>query len=483
MEVSNLYQVIGKLHYTYSFCANKALFRFFLSFLELFIRHLKPISLFACAGTFISAITIALVLEFGKWLVFSANNEEEQLPNFTEFLTFGGLISATDPVSTLAIFQAKKADPHLFYLVFGESVLNDAVGLVLYQTFAGFVGKNYGLADVSVALVEFVVSFCITFLGSMVCGIVCGMFAAFLLKAIVDMRSTPHLELSFYILIMYLPFLLASIINLSGVVTILFTGISAKRYAEPNLSEETQRNASLLFSTAAHLAEICIFLELGLSLCGILPKFGDNEDENDNFGNDFSGFLIMTMWSMSACLIGRSLNVYPITYFYNNSLQHDATTTNGPISRLRQLLPANKEPTALCLENGELADNINDDDIPDLPPVPVTSDMTQTPVREKDRKIRTNTAHMLWFSGLRGAVAYACAKTFPDHFGNRILFVRTTMVIVLITVFLFGGTTECMLNFLHIDMDIDEDQYIQNEETHEKMSFLRKFGKSMIIII
>eukprot|EP00957_Ditylum_brightwellii_P136882 10438634-Ditylum_brightwellii.AAC.1 len=48
-------------------------------------------------------------------------------PSFAELLTFGGLISATDPVSTLAIFQAKRVDPHLFYLVFGESVLNDAV--------------------------------------------------------------------------------------------------------------------------------------------------------------------------------------------------------------------------------------------------------------------------------------------------------------------------------------------------------------------
>ena len=48
-------------------------------------------------------------------------------PTFTELLTFGALISATDPVSTLAVFQAKRVDPQLFYLVFGESVLNDAV--------------------------------------------------------------------------------------------------------------------------------------------------------------------------------------------------------------------------------------------------------------------------------------------------------------------------------------------------------------------
>jgi sodium/hydrogen exchanger 8 len=39
-----------------------------------------------------------------------------------ECLTFGALISATDPVSTLAVFAELKVDPNLFYLVFGESV-------------------------------------------------------------------------------------------------------------------------------------------------------------------------------------------------------------------------------------------------------------------------------------------------------------------------------------------------------------------------
>jgi NhaP-type Na+/H+ or K+/H+ antiporter len=53
---------------------------------------------------------------------------------FPELAAFGALISATDPVSTLAVFQAKKVDLQLFYLVFGESVVNDAVGLVLFDT-------------------------------------------------------------------------------------------------------------------------------------------------------------------------------------------------------------------------------------------------------------------------------------------------------------------------------------------------------------
>ena len=44
---------------------------------------------------------------------------------------FGSMISAVDPVATLAIFHALDVDPTLNMLVFGESVLNDAVSIVM----------------------------------------------------------------------------------------------------------------------------------------------------------------------------------------------------------------------------------------------------------------------------------------------------------------------------------------------------------------
>ncbi len=48
-----------------------------------------------------------------------------------ESFAFGSMISAVDPVATLAIFQALDIDPILYMLVFGESMLNDAVAIVL----------------------------------------------------------------------------------------------------------------------------------------------------------------------------------------------------------------------------------------------------------------------------------------------------------------------------------------------------------------
>ncbi len=45
-------------------------------------------------------------------------------------LTFGAIVSATDPVAVLAVFESLGANPDLYINVFGESVLNDAVALV-----------------------------------------------------------------------------------------------------------------------------------------------------------------------------------------------------------------------------------------------------------------------------------------------------------------------------------------------------------------
>ena len=52
----------------------------------------------------------------------------------TESFAFGSIVSAVDPVATLAIFQALKVDGQVYMLVFGESMLNDAVSIVLAAT-------------------------------------------------------------------------------------------------------------------------------------------------------------------------------------------------------------------------------------------------------------------------------------------------------------------------------------------------------------
>lgn len=73
-----------------------------------------------------------------------------QMPNlkgsftFLDTLYFGALISSTDPLTILAIFNDLHVDVNLYALVFGESVLNDAVAIVL----SGWVGVDWYLWEV-----------------------------------------------------------------------------------------------------------------------------------------------------------------------------------------------------------------------------------------------------------------------------------------------------------------------------------------------
>ena len=67
---------------------------------------------------------------------------------------------------------------------------------------------------------------------------------------------------------------------------------------------------------------------------------------------------------------------------------------------------------------------------------------------------------MVMFSGLRGAVAFALANIFPDELGHRELFIATTMIIVLLTIFIMGGLTQTALIYLKVPMNVDFGEYV-----------------------
>ncbi|KAL9179696.1 hypothetical protein ACHAXT_008986 [Thalassiosira profunda] len=389
---------------------------------DLFFRHIGPICLYACVGTVICAACVALLLYAARPLFGFA-------PTALELLAFGALISATDPVSTLAVFSAKKVDPHLFYLVFGESVINDAVGLVLFEALVHLIeANNEQPLNVGQEVAQFLLDFVLGFGGSLALGTLFAIGVALFLKR-VDMRNTPLLELSVYVTIMYFSFCVAEICRLSGIVTVLFCGIAAKRYCEPNLSAGTAMKAQMIFRLAAHFAETLIFIELGLSVADLVMSGGA-------FCSAFIGVALL------ACLVGRVVNIYPLTALINLAARRKRPT-------LEMTEDDEVANGAYTLESGEGATSIMKGNDP-------RDDASQ------DSRISLNKAHMLWFSGLRGAVSYALVKTFPNTTGHQTIFVVTTAMIVLLTTFVFGGTTDLMLRVLRIPMDVDEATYMQS---------------------
>jgi hypothetical protein len=65
--------------------------------------------------------------------IWSALGLESLNLTLLECLIFGSTLSATDPVTILAIFNQYKVDPKLYTIIFGESLLNDAVSIVMYE--------------------------------------------------------------------------------------------------------------------------------------------------------------------------------------------------------------------------------------------------------------------------------------------------------------------------------------------------------------
>jgi len=93
-----------------------------------FFRNIGSVMMFSFLGTFIAIIFSSLMFYFmgqaGWSYPFSMKNS----------WLFGSLISATDPVAVLSIFKQMDADENLYAIVFGESIFNDAISIVMYKT-------------------------------------------------------------------------------------------------------------------------------------------------------------------------------------------------------------------------------------------------------------------------------------------------------------------------------------------------------------
>jgi hypothetical protein len=99
-------------------------------------------------------------------------------------------------------------------------------------------------------------------------------------------------------------------------------------------------------------------------------------------------------------------------------------------------------------------------------------------VARKKNKIPFKHQLMLWFAGLRGAMAFALVLNLPIPSGRVML--TTTLVMCIFTVIFFGGLSGKMLQLLDIDMHLDprlasdEDD---GESAGENSSFFLRFDR------
>jgi len=265
---------------------------------RLFFDHLGTILLMAVVGTIFNAMTIGSALyACGKTGAFG-----DDPPNILESFLFSSLISAVDPVAVLAVFEEIHVDEILYIVVFGESLLNDAVTVVLYHMFEAYVEigeENIGTSD----LLKGFASFLVVALGGTVVGIIWGYVTGFVT------RFTNHariLEPLFVFTMAYLSYLTAEIFHLSGILAITFCGITMKNYVERNISSKSQTTLKYAMKMLSGSSETIIFMFLGVA------TIHDEHDWN-------TAFVVCTILF---CTVFRIIGVLILTALANNYRLH-----------------------------------------------------------------------------------------------------------------------------------------------------------------
>jgi len=336
---------------------------------------LGAILAYALLGTIISTAIIALVAYgFAQFITTTVAFK------FLDFVYFGAIISATDPVTILTIFQDLHADVMLNGLILGESLLNDAVAIVLCGSIEEYSKLSLTQGDSVEPSVLFltILRFFTILIGSVGLGALIGSITALMTK-FTHIKDFPLLETSLFFLMSYSSYLLAEICEMSGIVSILFCGIFQSHYTSRNLSTESQLRTKQFSETLTFLSENFIFCYLGVSMF--------------TFEHHYFSFIFI-FGAFVAVAVARAANIYPLSFLLNLG---------------------------------------------------------------RTQKIPVKYQHMLWFAGLRGAMAFALAlrNTVTEV---RQLFFTTTCVITITTVIINGGLTVPVLTFLQIPVGIRDDE-------------------------
>jgi NhaP-type Na+/H+ or K+/H+ antiporter len=182
-----------------------------------FRRDLFPILTFAIAGTGVSAVAIGYIT-----YALSAWSRGTSLP-LLDSLLFGALMSSVDPVATLSILSStgvSRSDT-LYTLIFGESLLNDGVSIVLFDSLV----RHMGDADVvdAATVSDTLADFFVVSMGSIAVGVACGALCTLYFWALHGQHSAVT-EVALFFCWALIPYYVADGMGLSGIIAIMVMG-------------------------------------------------------------------------------------------------------------------------------------------------------------------------------------------------------------------------------------------------------------------
>ncbi|MEO6330195.1 MAG: sodium:proton antiporter [Ginsengibacter sp.] len=184
---------------------------------------------------------------------------------FIYCLLFGAIISPTDPIAVAAIMKKSKIPPRLETIISGESMFNDAVGLILFVTILGVATQ----AQTDLSAKAILILFTHEVIGGVVVGLIAGYVGYRLIRSINDFQTIFLISISIVLGIS----LLADEVHASVPLAAITAGlvIGNKSFGTNN---DSQKFLHQIWQLMDEVLNTILFVMIGLQL--ILLPFLNN---------------------------------------------------------------------------------------------------------------------------------------------------------------------------------------------------------------
>jgi CPA1 family monovalent cation:H+ antiporter len=182
---------------------------------------------------------------------------------------FAAVISATDPISVLALFKELGAPKRLYQIVEGESLINDGVAVVIFAIVVAVIGLPSSLGTYTElqgpqAIIVFAVT---TFIKTAVGGILVGAAIGGLASVMTRQIDDHLIEITLTTLVAWGSFLVAEELHVSGVLSTVSAGIFMGSFGKYfGMSASTRLAVRDFWQYMGFLSNSFIFLLIGLEL-------------------------------------------------------------------------------------------------------------------------------------------------------------------------------------------------------------------------
>ncbi len=181
-------------------------------------------------------------------------------------VALGAIVSPPDAVAAKAVLQRIALPPRVTVLLEGESLVNDATGLVLFR-FAVAAALT-GTFSVGSAIA--------TFGALAIGGVAVGVAFGLLITRWLTRMHDPTLSVLTSFLVAWVSYIVGEHLHVSGVLSTVACGLVMGWKQHTVLTAATRTQAGAVWEVVTFILESLIFVLIGLSLRGVLSRLGGN---------------------------------------------------------------------------------------------------------------------------------------------------------------------------------------------------------------